>query len=657
MNYRQTLVILVLASALCLGQTGGAPGNRKGQASPRPEDKVAQKPLTTTVTVVGSLTTESPASITVVDQEQLRTIPGNNLDDRLRQVPGFSLFRRSSSVVANPTTQGVSLRATGSSGASRTLVLWDGIPVNDPFGGWVYWTRIDPAFIDRVEVDRGGTTAVFGDRALGGNISLFGPSPKPDHLFVNFLAGNAGTEDASAAYSNLWGRWGLTVHARGFTTDGYYIVPDYLRGRADDKANVRFATGDVHLDYFGDSNRFSLHGDVIAEARHNGTQLTKNSTGLGTLGVNYSHNWSNDKVSVIAYHTREQFHSTFSSVAAGRNTEALTSKQTVPVEDYGGALYWQHHGQSWHHNWNAIAGADVDDTHGVSYDYSYNTRLLTPGGGTLLKHGIFGQADISFGPVRFFAGIRHQFTGVADATFVSPNGGIAYGYKQLRFRASGYRTFRAPTLNELHRNFRVGNALTLANATLRPEGLVGVEAGVDWIGERNRVSVTLFRNELSDLIGNGTLSTTPSLILRQRINFASGFSRGIEIGASRRWRYWTAEAGYLFADARLTTGPRLAQVPKQQGTAQLTFQAKKTLISGGIRAFGLQFDDDINQFKLPGFAALQLSAEHRLTDKLSAVAAVENLLDRSFLVALTPTPNTGEPRLWRVGLRWSGSFR
>jgi len=657
MNYRQTLVILVLASALCLGQTGGAPGNRKGQASPRPEDKVAQKPLTTTVTVVGSLTTESPASITVVDQEQLRTIPGNNLDDRLRQVPGFSLFRRSSSVVANPTTQGVSLRATGSSGASRTLVLWDGIPVNDPFGGWVYWTRIDPAFIDRVEVDRGGTTAVFGDRALGGNISLFGPSPKPDHLFVNFLAGNAGTEDASAAYSNLWGRWGLTVHARGFTTDGYYIVPDYLRGRADDKANVRFATGDVHLDYFGDSNRFSLHGDVIAEARHNGTQLTKNSTGLGTLGVNYSHNWSNDKVSVIAYHTREQFHSTFSSVAAGRNTEALTSKQTVPVEDYGGALYWQHHGQSRHHNWNAIAGADVDDTHGVSYDYSYNTRLLTPGGGTLLKHGIFGQADISFGPVRFFAGIRHQFTGVADATFVSPNGGIAYGYKQLRFRASGYRTFRAPTLNELHRNFRVGNALTLANATLRPEGLVGVEAGVDWIGERNRVSVTLFRNELSDLIGNGTLSTTPSLILRQRINFASGFSRGIEIGASRRWRYWTAEAGYLFADARLTTGPRLAQVPKQQGTAQLTFQAKKTLISGGIRAFGLQFDDDINQFKLPGFAALQLSAEHRLTDKLSAVAAVENLLDRSFLVALTPTPNTGEPRLWRVGLRWSGSFR
>src|SRR5205814_2367322 len=107
--------------------------------------------------------TESPASITVLDEKQLGEIPGINLDDRLRQVPGFSLFRRSSSVVANPTTQGVSLRGIGSSGASRTLVLWDGIPINDPFGGWVYWTRIDPSYIDRVEIDRGASTSVFGD--------------------------------------------------------------------------------------------------------------------------------------------------------------------------------------------------------------------------------------------------------------------------------------------------------------------------------------------------------------------------------------------------------------------------------------------------------------------------------------------------------------
>src|ERR1700719_2967877 len=82
-------------------------------------------PLRTTVTVNATISTETPSSITVLDQETLQETPGINLDDRLRQVPGFSLFRRSSSIVANPTTQGVSLRGIGSSGASRTLVLSD----------------------------------------------------------------------------------------------------------------------------------------------------------------------------------------------------------------------------------------------------------------------------------------------------------------------------------------------------------------------------------------------------------------------------------------------------------------------------------------------------------------------------------------------------
>src|SRR6478672_4779798 len=102
---------------------------------------------------------------------QLQQLPGENLDDRLRYVPGFSMFRRSSSLAANPTTQGISLRGLGSSGASRTLLLWDGIPVNSPFGGWIYWTRLAPEDVERIEVSRGASTSVFGDRAMGGTIN------------------------------------------------------------------------------------------------------------------------------------------------------------------------------------------------------------------------------------------------------------------------------------------------------------------------------------------------------------------------------------------------------------------------------------------------------------------------------------------------------
>ncbi|MBV8833637.1 MAG: TonB-dependent receptor plug domain-containing protein, partial [Acidobacteriaceae bacterium] len=258
-------------------------------------------PLTTTVTVNGTLSTESPASITTLTGKDLELIPGTNLDDRLRQIPGFSLFRRSSSLVANPTTQGVSLRATSSTGASRTLVLWNSIPINDPFGGWVYWTRIDPLFLDRVEVQPGAPTSVFGDRALSGTISLFYPPPQQDYITADYLGGNEGTQDVSAAYSRLWGPWGFTIHSRALTTDGYYITPPSIRGSADDKANVRFVTGDVHLDYLGSSNKLSVLLDILAEERHNGTNLTHNSTGLGTIGANYAHSWTNDTLSFLAF--------------------------------------------------------------------------------------------------------------------------------------------------------------------------------------------------------------------------------------------------------------------------------------------------------------------------------------------------------------------
>src|SRR6516165_6411112 len=120
---------------------------------PKPE------PVKTSITVVDKIATETPANVTVMDATSLEKSPGTNLDDRLRDVPGFSLFRRSSSLVANPTTQGISLRGIGSSGASRTLVMWDSIPASDPFGGWVYWTQFPANDLERVEISRGAATS------------------------------------------------------------------------------------------------------------------------------------------------------------------------------------------------------------------------------------------------------------------------------------------------------------------------------------------------------------------------------------------------------------------------------------------------------------------------------------------------------------------
>jgi outer membrane receptor protein involved in Fe transport len=123
------------------------------------------------------------------------------------------------------------------------------------------------------------------------------------------------------------------------------------------------------------------------------------------------------------------------------------------------------------------------------------------------------------------------------------------------------------------------------------------------------------------------------------------------------WRFLEGDLGYMYADARLSTGLRLPQIPKQTGTAQVTFNHKGTIISGGLRTVSLAFDDDLNQFLMPGFATVGLTGQQKLTRGLSAVASVDNLLDRTFIVALTPNPNIGTPRVWLVGLRWNGGLR
>jgi len=81
---------------------------------------------------------DTASSVRILSAADLHTTAGVELDDALRQVPGFTLFRRTPSRGANPTTQGASLRGLAGSGASRALVLEDGVPLNDPFGGWIY---------------------------------------------------------------------------------------------------------------------------------------------------------------------------------------------------------------------------------------------------------------------------------------------------------------------------------------------------------------------------------------------------------------------------------------------------------------------------------------------------------------------------------------
>ncbi len=575
-------------------------------------------------------------------------MPGVNIDDRLRMVPGFTLFRRNSSLVANPTTQGVSLRGVGSTGASRTLVLWDGVPLNDPFGGWIYWTRVPSEEVDRAEVVRGATTSVFGDRTMSGSVALFTRPAEPMRLSLGMEGGNLGTIQPSAGFSHVIQKIGISGFVRAFDTDGYLIVPKERAGRIDTAAGVRFVAGAFKADYSTAKDRISLKVDVLTEERANGTPFQTNSTSLGTLGANYSRDFGAASLGGIGYHSRQQYHQRFSSLAADRNSERLTSYQSVPSEAVGGGGYLK--AKPGRFNWTV--GTDVQRVEGTSTETVIPTGLRV-GGGTQTQTGVFGQGDAKLGKLQLFFGSRGQYAGKAG-NFYQPSGGLAYAAGPFRWRASAYRSFRAPTLNELYREFRAGNTTTQANPNLRAEKLWAVESGLDYRGELFNARVGGFYKEIGDLITNVTLSSSAAAVVRQRRNAAAATVRGVELELEKRYKQFRFESSYLMANSRFVTRERLPQVPKHQGTAQVTWYGRKTLVSASMRSSALQFEDDRNTQLLPGFALFQLSARQDLWKGLKATLAIENLADRRILTGFTPFPQTGGPQLYRVGLRWDG---
>ena len=196
-----------------------------------------QEALTVTATRTEQTLTSVPSNVEQLDSASLQRSPAITLDDTLRQIPSFSLFRRSSSLVAHPTTQGVSLRGIGPSGVSRTLVLWDGTPLNDPFGGWIYWSQLDKNILDSVEVAPGGGSSLYGSSPLGGVIQIFSRVPEENRLELDILGGTQGTAAANIQESFLKGPWSGNFSGSFLNTEGYYIVPVEFRGPVDDRAN------------------------------------------------------------------------------------------------------------------------------------------------------------------------------------------------------------------------------------------------------------------------------------------------------------------------------------------------------------------------------------------------------------------------------------
>jgi len=686
-----------------VSREGFAPVSQTWQATGSREIEITLEPASPNeqVTVSAARTemrlSETPGSTILLSATDMDATPAVRVDDALRQVPGFSLFRRSDSRVANASNQGVSLRGLGGTASSRALVLEDGLPLVDAFGGWVYWDRVPREEISSIEVFRGGASNLYGSDALGGVIQFLTRTPEAPAFALDTSYGNERTPDLSVWTGTRTGPWDFSLASEMFRTGGYIIVPTWQRGSVDAPANSRDAAVEANLGHqLGKQGRVFVRGTYYTEFRHNGTVIQTNNTttGEGAFGLDQRFG-AGDALMFRAYGLVQGYDQRFSSVAADRNSEALTDLQYVPEQVGGGAAQWTH---VLGKHQTLMGGADLMEVMGASDEQFFSSGTHTrnnASGGRQRMLGIFGEDLVRWNRwTVILAGRVDDWNNFKASSICTPVSGtctapstlypsrsdLAFSPRLSVLRtltsnvsvtASIYRAFRAPTLNELYRTFRVASVLTTNNPFLNAERLTGAEAGVNASALNHKLDLrgTFFWSDIVDPVQNVTINPSSNPVLRQKQNAGRIRSRGVELdGVVHVNRDIQISAGYAFTGATIVNytvpqgevsllGKQVAQVPRNVLTWEARYwNPSRLLLSVEGRFVGKQYDDDLNQYPLGRFYTMDFQVGRNLTRNLQLYAAAENITDERYSVANTPVAggslfNIGPPLLYRIGLR------
>ena len=631
-----------------------------------------------------------------ITTRQIEQSPSHELDQLLKDIPGVQLFRRSDARSGHPTSQGVTLRALGGNASSRALLVLDGVPQSDPFGGWINWPAYDPESLSGIRVVRGGGSVANGPGALAGTIEMTSRSD----------AGVAGEVDMGSRNSlETRGRVGVglgngvvSLTGRAARGDGFIPITKETRGPADGPAPYRQWSGRARwVAPIGSASELQASLDGFHDWRTRGTDFSADRTNGADASLRLvgrgSWQWT-----ALGYWQWRNLRSSTASVSAGRTTATRVLLQdSVPSHGLGGSIEVRPPLPA---GIELRLGADARRTTGETRELATyvagNPTRRRRAGGESWTGGAYAEASALLGGITLSGGARldhwqvssgHLFeqaigTGAVtrDEHFARREGWLptARGGALARLgggfslRSAAYLGWRMPTLNELFRPFRAGADATAANADLDPERLAGAEAGVEYAQGPLRLSVTAFVNRLSDAIANVTLGNGPGIFpqvgfvaaggaFRQRQNVDAVKVRGIEASAGWSRGPWAVRAGASFTHARVQAsgaaavlnGLRPAQTPRFAGTLAISWERDGKGFELDLRRVGQQFDDDLNQDSLKGATTMDAFASWPLSRKLQLVARAENLTNALVMAGIGSDGSVerATPRTLWIGLR------
>lgn len=597
---------------------------------------------------------------------------GERVENRLRDEAGLAQFRRSDGRSAHPTSQGVTLRGLGGNASSRALVLLDGVPQADPFGGWVAWSAFDSVPLKGARITRGGGSGADGPGALGGTISL--SSDMTDGGNATLSGGSRGSSDLVGGFGRDIGDGKMAIDGRWSRGDGFIPIRAVDRGSVDRAAPFDQAGLGLRARFdAGDNRRIEVAVRGWRDRRERGTDFSRSAVDGLDASIRYildptpADGW---QVSLLGYAQQREFDTGFASVAANRNSAAPALIQRVPALGLGARLEVR---PPFAFHTPLRFGLDWRRVEGETQEQFFFTGT-TPGrfrvaGGESMTVGAFADGYALAGDVRFTLSGRIDHWRIApgfrterniggsirsDDRFAARSGwagtgraGAAYEKGDVKLRAAGYTGWRLPTLNELYRPFRVGADATAANELLRPERLWGGESGIDWSDSYGfSASVTAYWNRLENAIANVTLGRGPGNFpgvgfvaaggnYAQRQNLDAIIAKGVEVQAGANIGPVDLRATYAFTDATVRAdgaaaaldGRRPAQVARHAASFSAAVDLEPVKLDLRLRHTGAQNEDDLGTQRLGAATTVDAAASYAIAEDIKLMLRAENLFD------------------------------
>ncbi|MEC8715844.1 MAG: TonB-dependent receptor [Pseudomonadota bacterium] len=624
----------------------------------------AQEAEAPVIVVTGEGLDETPATPAydkqIIDREQLVSVPSGRIEDALASVAGFQQFRRSDSRSANASAQGATLRALGGNATSRALVLLDGVPMSDPFFGYIPFSAIAPERLSQIRVTRGGGSGPFGTGALAGTIEMESAGiDQLDGFAGQALVNDRGETELSGSAGARLGSGFLVASGRWDRGKGFYTTPEADRVPLSARAafdgwsaqirGVAPVSDEIELQVRGlayrDERTLRFEG---ADSSIEGQDASLRLVGRGE--------WEFD---ALAYLQARNF--TNVVVSSTRFVPVLDQRNT-PATGLGGKLELRPPVGDAH---VLRVGMDFRRAEGELFEtaisaFSGNINARRNAGGTNTDLGLFVEDDWSLGRLVLTLGARLDRWTIRDGFYterdasgellstdsfadragwdVSFRGGVLYRANDVvALRAAAYSGLRLPTLNELYRPFVVFPVVTQANAALENERLEGFEAGIELTpNPAVALSLTAFDNRVKNAVANVTVAEN----LRQRRNIDAIQSRGLEASVSATLGAFSLDASAVWTDAEAKgsgfaaalDGNRPSQTPRFTGGATLSWTpADDWLLSATVRHVGAQFEDDLESNVLPAATTLDAFVQVPMTPDIALVLRGENLTDETIV--------------------------